>query len=63
VDFGSSSAVHLDIPRGNVYNNKYLEHLIDMDRKQDVGSGVAQYGLHKVFTTPKLIIEGAYFVI
>jgi hypothetical protein len=40
VDFGSSSVVHLDIPRGNVYNNNYLRHLIDMDRKQYIGSSV-----------------------
>jgi hypothetical protein len=50
VDFGPFSAVHLDIPRGMVYNKNYLAHLIAMDRKDDMPRGIVEYGLHKVST-------------
>jgi hypothetical protein len=52
IDFGPSSAAHLDIPRGYVYNTLYLEHLIDIDSEQHAGSEVVEYGLHKVMIKP-----------
>ena len=48
LNFGPSTPVVLELPRGSIFNGSYLAHLINLDQRKNSGEQVPEYGLHKV---------------
>lgn len=48
LNFGPSTPVVLELPRGSIFNGSYLAHLINLDQRKNSGEQVPEYGLHKI---------------